>query len=321
MINPKIEITTVEFPVEEVQEETEQVFNTTYNSQIALEWCAVLASQKIEFILDQQEGEWIFKTKSDFIQIASENIEKYESERGFFEKHLKEFNASLNEIKPIRILDFIPFILCAIFLFSLFIIAGPSKNNTGILIVNGVQKPELIFNNLQWWRSITALTLHADLHHVLSNCLFLIIFMAITAESIGFGLAVFTVLLSGILGNYSTAYILVSSNIPPYHSLGASTAVFGALGIMTILAFISKKKSGALKKYTPIIAGAAMLALTGANPSSDVFAHFTGFCCGCLIAAMAYPLRNYKKNTFVQLIFYFSAAFIVFISWVYAIKL
>ena len=323
MCESKIKISTVEFPSDEENiekvEELEQTVATTYNSQIALEWCAVLASQYIDFKLDKADDEWIFKTLPEFTDRAKDNINKYESERVFFEKHLKELNASLPEIKPIRFANFIPFIMCALFLITIFIISGPSKNNTGILIQNGVQQPELIFNNSQWWRSITALTLHADLHHVLSNCLFLVIFMAVAAESLGFGLAVFCVLLSGIAGNFSTAYILVSSNIPPYHSLGASTAVFGALGVITVLSFLAKNKTKTLKKYLPLVAGFAILSMTGASPGADVFAHFTGFLWGCIFAVCAFYLKKYNKHSIFQLACYFLSVFIVFISWFYAL--
>ena len=82
------------------------------------------------------------------------------------------------------------------------------------------------------WRSITALTLHADIAHALGNACALAIFLAALAGQCGGGMAVLAVLLSGAAGNLGNAYLRGA----PHDGIGASTAVFGALGIIGVLA-------------------------------------------------------------------------------------
>src|SRR5262249_21470503 len=83
----------------------------------------------------------------------------------------------------------------------------------------------------EWWRAVTALTLHADATHLAANMLFGALFTWFTAQLAGTGVASLAVLLSGALGNAANAALE-----PPEHtSIGASTAVFGALGILAAL--------------------------------------------------------------------------------------
>ena len=79
------------------------------------------------------------------------------------------------------------------------------------------------------WRMITALTLHADGQHVIGNAISGSIFGTMVARRIGPGGALFAILLSGIIGNTLNAL----HHLPDGHySIGASTAVFGAVGML-----------------------------------------------------------------------------------------
>ncbi|MEE8302585.1 MAG: rhomboid family intramembrane serine protease, partial [Candidatus Tectomicrobia bacterium] len=53
----------------------------------------------------------------------------------------------------------------------------------------------------QWWRTITALTLHADLAHILANSLFGAVFGLFVGRYLGSGFGWLLVLLAGALGN------------------------------------------------------------------------------------------------------------------------
>jgi membrane associated rhomboid family serine protease len=78
------------------------------------------------------------------------------------------------------------------------------------------------------WRTVTALTLHADAAHVLSNALAVALFLSVVSSLVGAGLAGALVLLAGAGGNLANAFLHGSSHV----SVGASTAVFGAVGLL-----------------------------------------------------------------------------------------
>jgi membrane associated rhomboid family serine protease len=298
-------------------ESLETILAQTENPQIALEWCAVLGSQKINFTLDNIDNIWYFKIEPDLYENAKKHIEAYESERGFFQKHLKELENI--EVKPVKFISLMPYIIPGLLLLFFFIITGPSEKNS-LFFQIGVQKPTEIFKYHQVWRSITSLTLHANLPHVLGNMIFFIVFTAVAGEFLGAGIAVFTVILSGILGNLTTAFLLYhNSYTVPYDSLGASTAVFGALGLIVVLSILKRKNNVSFKKSLPIIAGFALLSLTGTAPGSDVFAHFSGFVWGGMLAVLAYTLKNYAKNIIFQTFFFILSTFAIFIAWSYAL--
>jgi membrane associated rhomboid family serine protease len=126
----------------------------------------------------------------------------------------------------------------------------------------------------QWWRAVTALTLHADLSHVLGNAAAAIVFIGPLARALGPGAAAWLLLVSAFLANLMTA---VASG-PGHVSIGASTALFAAIGALAALAFLQRRKQ-ASRWRRPWLAIAAMLALVGllgTAKGSDVIAHALG---------------------------------------------
>lgn len=96
-----------------------------------------------------------------------------------------------------------------------------------------IQDNAAILASAQWWRIFTAMWLHADILHIGSNMLGLLIF--------GISLETFTkkwqylviYLVSGVLGNLG--YLLVAGPDPYALSLGASGAIFGVVAAALIL--------------------------------------------------------------------------------------
>jgi len=131
-----------------------------------------------------------------------------------------------------------------------------------------------------WWRAITALTIHADIAHLAGNIGFGVLFGVLVSQHIGAAAAWLTILLSGAAGNLINAYLYKSLHL----SLGASTMVFAALGILGIFALENKssyRRSG-LRRWLPFLATVALLGFTGtAGERTDVLAHLTGFFSGC----------------------------------------
>lgn len=135
------------------------------------------------------------------------------------------------------------------------------------------------------WRVVTALTLHADVGHLLGNLAFGCLFGYFAAQLVGPGTAWLSILVAGALGNW-----VDSALMPGGHTtIGASTAVFATLGL--VAAYSWKRHSiGALRwahRFAPLIAAAALLGFTGAGGErTDVLAHLTGFASGALVGLL-----------------------------------
>ena len=131
----------------------------------------------------------------------------------------------------------------------------------------------------EWWRTVTALTLHADLKHVLGNVIAGAIFLHVVCRAMGPGLGSLTVLAAGAGGNLANAFFYGSLHI----SIGASTAVFGALGLMGGMGVVRRRRRGAQGRHiwVPIAAGLAILAMVGtAGERVDLLGHLFGFLVG-----------------------------------------
>lgn len=173
----------------------------------------------------------------------------------------------------------------------------------------------------QWWRPVTALTLHVDPVHLLSNMSLGTIFLILLANMVGPPLAWTLVVSSGVLGNFIS--IILNHNVGS--SVGASTAVFGALGSISGFLFIRAKR----EKYSfgkPFIyfgAGVALLSFLGVgDETTDRMAHLTGFFIGILLGGLIgvnpESLVEFGKRR--QFLIFSMLIFIVIVSWAAAIN-
>jgi membrane associated rhomboid family serine protease len=131
----------------------------------------------------------------------------------------------------------------------------------------------------EWWRAFTALTLHADLGHLLANLAFGMLFAYPASQFVGVGVAWLAIVLGA-----GAANVVDMALHPPEHSiLGASTAVFTALGLTSAFTW-RRRATGSLtwmQRLAPLVAGVALLAFTGTGGErTDVLAHLLGFVAG-----------------------------------------
>lgn len=136
----------------------------------------------------------------------------------------------------------------------------------------------------QWWRLITALTLHADDVHLYSNLAIGGIFIIFLCHELGSGLAWSLILASGILGNLVNAVV----QSPGHSSVGASTAVFGTVGILAALSLVRYRHYLQKRWLLPVAAALALLALLGTEgKNTDLGAHLFGFVFGTIFGLIA----------------------------------
>ncbi|MDQ7835776.1 MAG: rhomboid family intramembrane serine protease [Humidesulfovibrio sp.] len=168
----------------------------------------------------------------------------------------------------------------------------------------------------QWWRMFTALTLHADPAHVASNAVIGGVFLILLSRRVGSGAAWFLAILAGGLGNV----LNVLAQGPAHLSVGFSTAVFGAAGVLAGLKAVSGEgalsqprgefQAGARGWLLPVAAGLALLASLGtAGENTDIGAHFFGLLAGGLLglpvgrwaARRGYPNETWGERLNVAL--------------------
>jgi rhomboid protease GluP len=133
----------------------------------------------------------------------------------------------------------------------------------------------------EWWRAATALGLHADLGHLAGNLAFGGLLGLLLAQPLGVGLAWLAILLAGAAGNAVNAALH-----PAAHTgVGASTAVFAALGLLAALN-VRRRASvwgRGLRRWLPLGAAAMLLAYMGVGGErTDVGAHVAGLATGAL---------------------------------------
>ncbi len=141
-----------------------------------------------------------------------------------------------------------------------------------------------LIGNHEWWRPFTALFLHADPSHLVGNLASGMLFGTLVARSIGPLRGWALILLSGTLGNAITSALTWPES---FTSIGASTAVFGALGILSGLGFTfmlrHRFRIPWLRVAAPVLAGIVILGWFGGGTpggNTDVLGHVFGFISG-----------------------------------------
>jgi rhomboid protease GluP len=141
----------------------------------------------------------------------------------------------------------------------------------------------------QWWRCVTALTLHADGAHWIANLGVGLLFASFVVRQMGAGLGWLAIVLAGSVGNALNAWFYSAQR---HISIGASTAVFGALGLLTGCEFARRlcDRAGHNRRQLilPLGAGLGLLAYLGAASEEkhvDFMAHLWGWIVGFVMGA------------------------------------
>ncbi|MCP5548507.1 MAG: rhomboid family intramembrane serine protease [Akkermansiaceae bacterium] len=136
----------------------------------------------------------------------------------------------------------------------------------------------------EWWRPFTALFLHSDITHLVGNLFGAMFFVTFLSRVVG---APWAWLLTLACGTAANALSLLLHASDPFSSIGASTAVFAALGLLSGLGFaatfhlhfaVNRARAAA-----PVLAGVVLLGwMGGGSPgdNTDVLGHVLGFVCG-----------------------------------------
>jgi len=161
----------------------------------------------------------------------------------------------------------------------------------------------------EWWRAVTALTLHGDAGHAVGNAVLGGLLLALLARALGPGVGSALVLLAGASGTLASAW-LVRRN---FVSIGASTAVFGALGALAALPQHRRRA------WVPLGAGLALLAFLGTSKRADFAGHLCGFVAGVVLGAMAARLPPVRSKA-AQAALAAASAAVPVVAWLAAFR-
>jgi membrane associated rhomboid family serine protease len=169
------------------------------------------------------------------------------------------------------------------------------------------------------YRCVTALLLHSSPAHLLGNLAALLLFGPFVCRRFGHGCGWLLILLSGVVGNYLNAWVRVASHLVlgPHLSVGASTAVFGAVGILVAVNWRNRFPAKRLgwRRWTPVAGGLGFLAFMGSGPGSDLLAHLFGFVVGLSTGAIADRWLSPQAKGGYQALAACTALAVVFWAW------
>jgi membrane associated rhomboid family serine protease len=165
----------------------------------------------------------------------------------------------------------------------------------------GLLDARRVFDQGEWWRAGTALWLHDDIGHLVSNAVSGFLVFSAVVGTFGPGAGWSLLAGSAIVGNLAVVTLNYGED---YRSLGASTAIFAGLGLLVGRAVRVMSRSGHPHFWrtvlVPLAAGLAVLGLYGAGGMrTDVLAHTTGFGAGLVsafIASRAKPISSTHRE-------------------------
>ena len=153
----------------------------------------------------------------------------------------------------------------------------------------GAVDAQAIFDRGEVWRALSALFLHADAGHLISNAFGGVMVFSALITTLGRARGWLLLALASVAGNLAAAGIYYPG---PYRSVGASTAIFAALGLLTGHAVRRALRGGPWLQwrelFVPLASGLVVLGLFGAGGIEiDVLAHATGFAAGLALGFAA----------------------------------
>lgn len=285
--------------------EIETILSTT-NSELAANWSLVLTAMEIPHGVIREDMVYHLQVPKDLSQLALREIDLYLEENRDWppkEAPLQEAEAG---IKPPTIL-----LMGALSLF--YGVTGPWTEHSH-WFSQGAGNSEAILLAGEWFRLVTALTLHADIVHLMGNVFLGGFLLHFFCRIQGTGMGLFSILLSATAGNWLNVFL----RGPGHHFVGFSTAVFATIGLLAMVNFHLRQKSAGYPILLPFMAGAALLAMVGSSGErTDLGAHLFGLLTGLLVGRILclQVFLRLRAIVTVQTSLILLSGFIIYNSW------
>jgi membrane associated rhomboid family serine protease len=185
--------------------------------------------------------------------------------------------------------------------------------------LHGAVNSSAILEQGQWWRLLTALTLHADEVHLAGNCVIGGLMVHLLCKTLGYGTGWLTLVLCGTLGNLMN----IALRAEPHYSVGFSTAIFAAIGLFCGRQMQSTSSSLIRQLLLPLGAGIGLLAMLGAGSEggrTDLGAHFFGLATGLLggFIVRKTGMDLHGKQGDIQAFLFILTLFLILGAWILA---
>src|ERR1700674_3526713 len=229
-----------------------------------LEYALVLEAKGVPYERVESDGAWLLVVAPPLAQAAADELTRYAAERAVRREAPAPFVPFAGSAMGAALYAFVLILVayCAgIELFGIdWLGAGALESKAGAAG--------------EWWRAVTALTLPLDQEH-----LFGIGIGVLAGRMFGPGCAWLGILMSGAAANMVDMLVSPSG----HRAVGASTAVFAALGLLAGFGWGERRnlRDRRFYRWAPLFAGVCLLALLGAGSEHvDVLGHLLGFVAG-----------------------------------------
>lgn len=251
----------------------------------------VLSAAHIPYTIDSLDwNSWEILVSPEQVEAATFEIAAY-----IEENRRPEEIMAIEEFRPtFRILSL--FLVGCLAL--LYLQTGPWQPESPWFVA-GAGDSEAILGG-QYYRLLTALSLHADALHLLGNCLLGGILLHYYFHLLGNGIGLAGLLITATAANLLNVVVHGSG----HHFVGFSTAVFAVIGILSSLNFRRHSSLGKTRLLMPLMAGSAMLAMVGSGGEhTDLGAHFFGLVIGLAAGYLLSlkPLLDLRHSFWLQL--------------------
>ena len=242
-------------------------------------WVLVLEARGFLFRTQQQRFGWQLLVPAERFTAACEELRRFEAENRNWPPPLPPASPLAdNRLATISVL----LLLATFHNLTRLDISLPGHHPVDWLTLGNAHAERILAG--QWWRTVTALTLHSGWLHLLGNLTLGGIFIVRLCRDLGAGLAWSLMLAGGMLGNLANACL----QQPDHRAVGASTAVFAAVGLLATLNLVTYRRQLHRRWPLPVAAALGLLALLGSEGErTDLGAHLFGFLFGILLGLIA----------------------------------
>ncbi|MFI5316027.1 MAG: rhomboid family intramembrane serine protease [Myxococcota bacterium] len=266
-------------------------------------WSLVLAADGIAHRVFADAGHWCLELAAEERERAQAAIAGWERERA--ERAAAPAPAPVPEVATQGA------VWLALALTAFYGLTGPWQEGNP-WFERGAANARLILDG-EPWRAVTALTLHSDVTHVVGNAFSCVVFAGLLMRRYGPGVGGALLLASGALGNWFTA----EWQRAHYLSVGASTALFGAIGALAATELVRRRRLNLRgdRVWLPLAGGIGLLAMLGTGRGSDLTAHVMGLVSGALLGLVAARALPRPLAPPAQLAFAAGALAVLAVAW------
>ncbi len=279
----------------------------------ANEYGLVILSMKLPYWLLEEDGYYVLYVPSKYEIQAREQIERYRGESRYWPP--VEQTDLMLDVSSLSIWAYV-LILSAFF----YVTHGSVEAREQWFALGRVDAGRILEAG-EWYRVATALTLHSDIGHLAGNIAAGALFAYFLIRVLGSGFGWILILLAGLLGN---AVNVLAHGERGHLSVGASTAVFGALGLIVGYQLIREFRGSGWRWprriWIPLGGGLILLGFLGAGGErTDVLAHLWGFLAGIvLVVPFAWKPSPWVHSIKAQLACGVTTLLLIVVAWLAA---